>query len=109
MLLRVQAAEEDEYRSLSFWHASAPGPIRARAPLSSDDQLDVAIVGAGYTGLWTAYYLKKLEPGIRVAIVDQLAHLFEKLLAIALDRRATRNPALEVEPADEHGQLRGQV
>jgi glycine/D-amino acid oxidase-like deaminating enzyme len=69
----VQAAldvEEDEYRSLSFWHASAPGPIRARASLASDDQLDVAIVGAGYTGLWTAYYLKKLEPGIRVAIVE---------------------------------------
>ncbi len=66
----MQATEQDEYRSLSFWHASAPGPIAARAPLCADDQLDVAIVGAGYTGLWTAYYLKTLEPGIRVAIVE---------------------------------------
>ena len=32
--------------------------------------MDVAIVGAGYTGLWTAYYLKSLEPGLRVAIVE---------------------------------------
>jgi glycine/D-amino acid oxidase-like deaminating enzyme len=32
--------------------------------------VDVAIVGAGYTGLWTAYYLAILEPGIRVAIVE---------------------------------------
>jgi glycine/D-amino acid oxidase-like deaminating enzyme len=32
--------------------------------------VDVAIVGAGYTGLWTAYYLKALEPGIRVAVVE---------------------------------------
>ena len=32
--------------------------------------MDVAIVGAGYTGLWTAYYLKKTDPGLRVAIVE---------------------------------------
>ncbi len=31
---------------------------------------DVAIDGAGYTGLWTAYYLTALAPGIRVAIVE---------------------------------------
>jgi glycine/D-amino acid oxidase-like deaminating enzyme len=30
----------------------------------------VAIVGAGYTGLWTAYYLKEIEPSLRVAIVE---------------------------------------
>jgi glycine/D-amino acid oxidase-like deaminating enzyme len=30
----------------------------------------VAIVGAGYTGLWTAYYLKRAEPSLRVAIVE---------------------------------------
>lgn len=30
----------------------------------------MAIVGAGYTGLWTAYYLKRAEPGLRIAIVE---------------------------------------
>jgi len=32
--------------------------------------VDVAIVGAGYTGLWTAYALTVRDPGIRVAIVE---------------------------------------
>lgn len=32
--------------------------------------VDVAIVGAGYTGLWTAYYLSQAEPGLRIAIVE---------------------------------------
>ena len=58
------------YRSQSFWHATVPDPLESRPKLSSDDQVDVAIVGAGYTGLWTAYYLKSLEPGLRVAIVE---------------------------------------
>lgn len=31
---------------------------------------DVAIVGAGYTGLWTAYYLSLADPGLRIAIVE---------------------------------------
>jgi glycine/D-amino acid oxidase-like deaminating enzyme len=58
------------YRSQSFWHATVPDRFEPRPQLSSDEQLDVAIVGAGYTGLWTAYYLKSLEPGLRVAIVE---------------------------------------
>ena len=32
--------------------------------------VDVAIVGAGYTGLWTAYYLKRADPGLRIAIIE---------------------------------------
>jgi glycine/D-amino acid oxidase-like deaminating enzyme len=32
---------------------------------------DVAIVGAGYTGLWTAYYLLVADPSLRVALVEQ--------------------------------------
>ena len=45
-------------------------PVVPRAPLEGDAQFDVAIVGAGYAGLWTAYYLNKLEPGCRIAVVD---------------------------------------
>ena len=33
--------------------------------------VDVAILGGGYTGLWTAYQLTELAPGIRLAIVEQ--------------------------------------
>jgi glycine/D-amino acid oxidase-like deaminating enzyme len=32
--------------------------------------VDVAIVGAGYTGLWTAYYLSRADPSVRVAVVE---------------------------------------
>jgi glycine/D-amino acid oxidase-like deaminating enzyme len=30
----------------------------------------VAIVGAGYTGLWTAYYLNRADPGLRLAVIE---------------------------------------
>jgi glycine/D-amino acid oxidase-like deaminating enzyme len=40
---------------------SLPGPIVA----------DVAIVGAGYTGLWTAYYLARAEPSLRIAVLEK--------------------------------------
>ena len=62
--------DDGGYRDLSFWHDSHPGSLEPRPSLDSDRQVDVAIVGGGYTGLWTAYYLKALEPGIRVAIAE---------------------------------------
>ncbi len=31
---------------------------------------DVAIVGGGYSGLWTAYYLKTIEPSLKIAVFD---------------------------------------
>lgn len=60
----------DGYRELSFWHETVPGSLDPRPSLDGDAQVDVAIVGAGYTGLWTAYYLTQLDPGLRVAIVE---------------------------------------
>jgi len=39
-------------------------------PLRSHVDADVAIVGAGFTGLWSAYYLTKLDPSVRIVIVD---------------------------------------
>jgi len=33
--------------------------------------VDVAILGGGYTGLWTAYYLLRSNPGLRVAVVER--------------------------------------
>ena len=41
-----------------------------RAPLQGDLDVDVAIIGAGYTGLWTAYYLKRQAPQLRIAILE---------------------------------------
>jgi glycine/D-amino acid oxidase-like deaminating enzyme len=46
-------------------------PPERRSPLTSDVDADVAIVGAGHTGLWTAYYLLKTDPSLRVVVVEQ--------------------------------------
>jgi glycine/D-amino acid oxidase-like deaminating enzyme len=45
-------------------------PLLARPSLEQDLDVDVAIIGAGYTGLWTAYYLKRLAPTLSIAIVE---------------------------------------
>ena len=58
------------YRGQSLWLDTIPDPLEPRPALTSDTEVDVAIVGAGFTGLWTAYYLKELDPGLRVAIVE---------------------------------------
>jgi glycine/D-amino acid oxidase-like deaminating enzyme len=59
-----------DYRQCSLWLHQLPGDLTPRAALPGPLQVDVAIVGAGLTGLWTAYYLKKADPGIRVAVVE---------------------------------------
>jgi glycine/D-amino acid oxidase-like deaminating enzyme len=56
--------------ALSYWRDSLPAPPR-RPPLAGDLEVDVAIVGAGYTGLWTAYYLASVDPGLRVAVLER--------------------------------------
>src|SRR5215203_6770137 len=42
-----------------------------RSPLDGDRSVDVAIVGAGYTGLWTAYSLLRADPSLRVMVVER--------------------------------------
>ena len=44
--------------------------LTPREPLSGDHTCDVAIVGAGFGGLWTAYYLKAADPSLRVTVVE---------------------------------------
>ena len=58
------------YRNLSLWHDTVPGRLTPRHSLTTDQQVDVVIVGAGFTGLWTAYYLAERQPGIRIAILE---------------------------------------
>jgi glycine/D-amino acid oxidase-like deaminating enzyme len=61
----------DTYRKLSFWHATVPGSLEPSDPLSGDLEADVAIAGAGYTGLWTAYYLSQADPGLTIAVCER--------------------------------------
>ncbi len=61
----------DTYRSLSFWHDTVPGTLTPGEPLAGDADADVAIVGAGFTGLWTAYYLARRDPALRIVVCEQ--------------------------------------
>ncbi len=55
----------------SLWHESTAQLVKNRPALDSDHQCDVAIIGGGYSGLWSAYYLKKLLPDLRIVVIEQ--------------------------------------
>lgn len=65
------------YNDLSFWHDSLPdGSLAPRAPLagtgpSNSVDADVAIVGGGLTGLWTAWYLQELDPALKIVVLEK--------------------------------------
>ncbi|MFE3515433.1 NAD(P)/FAD-dependent oxidoreductase [Streptomyces sp. NPDC059166] len=54
---------------ISFWYAHEGTPT-PREPLPGDTSADVCIVGGGYTGLWTAYYLKKAVPFLNITVLE---------------------------------------
>jgi glycine/D-amino acid oxidase-like deaminating enzyme len=74
------------HASVSFWLSQVLGPgvgapaspgagaeagSASRPSPDGDATADVCIVGAGFTGLWTAYYLKKAQPSLRVTVLEQ--------------------------------------
>lgn len=63
-----------DYRGLSYWHdtvAAAGDPLEQRAGLDGDTDADIAIVGGGLTGLWTAWYLLEREPDARILVIER--------------------------------------
>ena len=64
------------WRSRSFWLESLLGSdgsgdaLRPRPSLPGDTEVDVAIIGAGYTGLWTAFELARRDPTMRIAVLE---------------------------------------
>jgi glycine/D-amino acid oxidase-like deaminating enzyme len=59
------------YAQYSFWMETAGESLAPRAPLVRSEEVDIAILGAGYSGLWTAYYLNRANPDLRIAIVEK--------------------------------------
>jgi glycine/D-amino acid oxidase-like deaminating enzyme len=59
-----------DYRSYSFWLETA-GDLTPRPPLDGSADVDVAILGAGFSGLWTAYYLQQRDPSLKIALVER--------------------------------------
>jgi glycine/D-amino acid oxidase-like deaminating enzyme len=60
-----------DVKHLSFWHDSMEDDFAPRPALPRNLDVDVAIVGGGYTGLWTAYYLGERDPSLRIAIIEK--------------------------------------
>lgn len=56
---------------VSFWYADIGLPAARRPALEGDAEVDVCIVGAGYTGLWAAYYLKQAAPDLSILICER--------------------------------------
>ncbi|HEV2365635.1 MAG TPA: FAD-dependent oxidoreductase [Caulobacteraceae bacterium] len=56
---------------VSFWWSDIGGVPSRRPALDKDLQADVCIVGAGFTGLWTAYYLATLAPPLKIVVLDR--------------------------------------
>lgn len=55
--------------AVSFWHEAVD--LSPRPALDGDTVVDVAIIGAGLTGLWTAYYLQKSDPSLSILLMDK--------------------------------------
>jgi glycine/D-amino acid oxidase-like deaminating enzyme len=60
-----------DYTKYSFWLETAGETLNPRPALQRSAEVDVAILGAGYSGLWTAYYLLSANPGLRVAVMEK--------------------------------------
>jgi len=56
---------------VSFWYADIGLPQTRRPALHGDTTADVAIIGAGFTGLWTAWYLKQAKPDLNVLVLEK--------------------------------------
>ncbi len=60
-----------DYSNLSLWMATFEGDLTPRPPLDGDTSVDVAIVGGGFTGLWTAYYLTERDPSLSILVIER--------------------------------------
>lgn len=64
------SVEASRYRRESFWLDSLEESLEPLASLEGEIKCDVVIVGAGFTGLWTAYHLKLQAPDLDVVILE---------------------------------------
>ncbi|MFV2019809.1 NAD(P)/FAD-dependent oxidoreductase [Micromonospora sp. LOL_023] len=51
--------------------SSVDDELAPRPALDGDRIADVVIIGAGYTGLWTAYYLARADPSLQIVVLEK--------------------------------------
>ncbi len=61
----------DRRHPAGFWLDTCGDDLTPRPPLRGDETVDVAIAGGGFTGLWTAYYLAKADPSLRIVVLER--------------------------------------
>jgi glycine/D-amino acid oxidase-like deaminating enzyme len=59
------------YSTVSYWLETCGDDLTPRPAMQGSIDVDIAILGAGYTGLWTAYYLLKRDPSLKIAILEK--------------------------------------
>jgi glycine/D-amino acid oxidase-like deaminating enzyme len=52
-----------------YWLEEAPA-VECASPLDRERSVDVVIVGGGYTGMWAAWHVKRLEPEAEVVLLE---------------------------------------
>ncbi len=60
----------DRYRARSLWLDGALRDARLRSPLPGDRETDIVVVGAGFTGLWTAYAMAAADSARRIVVLE---------------------------------------
>ncbi|MBS1880003.1 MAG: FAD-dependent oxidoreductase [Actinobacteria bacterium] len=58
-----------QHNRFGYWIEEA-GAVEPRPPLAGEREADVVVVGGGFSGLWTAWYVRQLEPGARVVVLE---------------------------------------
>jgi glycine/D-amino acid oxidase-like deaminating enzyme len=66
-----KAALEARYRARSLWLDGLESSLAPRPSLPGDVECDVAIVGAGFTGLWAAYHLARARRDMRIVVCER--------------------------------------
>ena len=52
------------------WWLDEAGVARPQPALAGDVDADVVVVGGGYTGMWTAWFVSELEPEARIVLLE---------------------------------------
>jgi glycine/D-amino acid oxidase-like deaminating enzyme len=69
---RVEEADTQQaYARYSYWLETSGDVLTPRPALDGSIHADVAILGAGFTGLWTAYYLLAREPSLKIVVLER--------------------------------------
>jgi glycine/D-amino acid oxidase-like deaminating enzyme len=102
-----------------LWWDTLGAREEPRAPLAGDLSCDVGVVGAGYTGLWTAYYLLEAAPHLSVVVLEAESAGFgasgrnggwcSALFPKSLDHLAARHGSGRAGALDLHAAMRATV